>query len=77
MHPSDPAWNLMADNVTTTPDPLIYRKSCYICTDSDYARMGLPLCYACPKCQMGHIAADDTTCDRCGHRDTPDGESVL
>ena len=42
------------------------RAGCYICEDPEYALMGLPLCTACPKCG-GHVAADDTCCDDCGH----------
>lgn len=42
-----------------------YDAECYICTDLDFAKYGLPLCYACPKCG-GHIAADDDECHACG-----------
>lgn len=61
----DPAYALLLDDFTTTPDPLIQRAGCYICDDPEYALMGLPLCYACPACG-GHIAADDCVCDDCG-----------
>lgn len=44
----------------------VYREGCYICEDPEFSLMGLPLCYACPKCG-GHIAADDTRCDECKH----------
>lgn len=63
--PDDPAYWMLLDDFTTTPDPLIQRADCYICCDEEYALMGLPLCYACPACG-GHIAADDCTCDDCG-----------
>jgi len=42
------------------------RPGCYICIDASFAAMRLPLCRACPECE-GHIAADDTVCDDCGH----------
>jgi len=42
------------------------RAGCYICEDPEFSLMGLPLCTACPKCG-GHVAADDTCCDDCGH----------
>jgi len=42
------------------------RHGCYICEDPEYSLMGLPLCTACPKCG-GHVAADGTRCDDCGH----------
>lgn len=46
--------------------PVIFKEGCYICEDPDYRRMGLPLCRRCTKCG-GHVAADDTICDDCGH----------
>jgi hypothetical protein len=33
--------------------------------------MGLPLCRPCSECK-GHIAADDSVCDDCGHDDRDD-----
>lgn len=42
------------------------RSNCYICRDPDFAQMGLPLCTSCSKCK-GHVAADDSVCDDCGH----------
>ncbi len=63
---TDPAYALLMDDFTTTPIEGIYRETCYICTDPEFAQMGLPLCYPCPVCG-GHVAADDTVCDDCGH----------
>jgi len=48
----------------------VYSDRCYICRDPEYALMGLPLCYACHKCK-GHVAADDSVCDECGHDHCP------
>ncbi len=67
MQPNDPAYHLLSDGVTSTPNLSIYRKNCYICTDPEFAQLGLPLCRACPECKTGHIAADDTACDNCPH----------
>ena len=66
MKPGDPASWMLFDGVETTP--VVYSPTCYICNDPDYARMGLPLCRACPVCG-GHVAADDTRCDDCGLSD--------
>ena len=44
----------------------VYNPNCYICTDGDFSRMGLPLCYACLICG-GHVAADEVVCDK-GHQ---------
>lgn len=63
--PTDPAYQLMLDP-TIQSYPTIYRDYCYICVDPEFAMMGLPLCYECSKCK-GHVAADDTRCDDCGH----------
>jgi hypothetical protein len=65
LKPSDPAYFLL-DNVPPTPIT-VYRQNCYICNDSEFSRMGMPTCKRCPKCKNGHIAADDTVCDLCGH----------
>ena len=65
MNPVDPAYWMLFDEFITTPNPRVYRGYCYICRDPEYARMGLPLCYACEVCG-GHVAADDTYCDDCG-----------
>jgi hypothetical protein len=40
----------------------IYKASCYICTDPEFALMGLPICKPCPLCGV-HWAADDAECD--------------
>lgn len=64
--PEDPAYFLLEDAYTTTPDLSIYRANCYICTDKEFAQMGMPLCTACVVCKVGHVAADDEECDRCG-----------
>lgn len=61
----DPSYFLLVDDVTTTPVAGLYRENCYICTDWEYAQMGLPLCYACPECG-GHVPADDSICEN-GH----------
>ena len=64
--PEDPAQVLLQDpNVFSTPNPDIFRDTCYICLDPEFAAMGLPLCYPCSACG-GHVAADDTICDDCG-----------
>jgi hypothetical protein len=52
------------------PNLEIYRSDCYICTDVEFALMGLPLCYPCPDCG-GHIPADDMICEN-GHDHYPD-----
>jgi len=71
MKPDDPAYWMLQDGFTTTPK--IHRRGCYICEDPEFAQMGMPLCSPCPKCSTeqgqiaGHIAADDTVCDDCGH----------
>jgi hypothetical protein len=66
----DPAYTLLQGGYTSTPR--VYRTGCYICEDPEFAQMGLPLCRPCPECQKagrgdGHVAADDITCDVCGH----------
>jgi hypothetical protein len=48
----------------------VYNETCYICRDPEYALMGLPLCFPCTECG-GHVAADDTVCDECGHDEYP------
>lgn len=65
----DPAEWMLYDEFTTTP--VVHQVGCYICEDDEFARMGLPLCRKCRKCQEagrgdGHIAADDSACDVCG-----------
>lgn len=49
-----------------------HRDGCYICEDPEFALMGLPLCYFCPSCKTGHIAADNTVCDDCGREAGPE-----
>jgi hypothetical protein len=73
---------LLLDDFTTTP--VVHRDGCYICRDPEFAQMGLPLCYPCPDCLrkgrgLGHIPADDVTCDDCGYEHGPDdyGEDGL
>jgi hypothetical protein len=61
--PSDPAFKLLLDEHTSTP--IFNRSDCYICSDPEYAQMGLPLCYKCDQCK-GHIPADDDVCSDCG-----------
>lgn len=67
--PHDPARSLLSDEFKSTPK--VYRASCYICKDMEFARLGMPLCNLCCACasldKEGHIAADDQTCDDCGH----------
>lgn len=46
----------------------VFNERCYICTDPEFALMGLPLCYPCKAVVGGvrcgkHVAADDTVCD--------------
>lgn len=69
MQIGDPAYWMLADGHVSTP--VIYRESCYICRDPEFAQMGLPLCRKCAACG-GHVAADDTVCDDCGAEDGPD-----
>lgn len=71
-------------NVRSTKPEGVYDEHCYICRDPDYARMGMPLCYACPKCTLqndgvpsGHVAADDTVCTVCGYDMYDDEEAEL
>ncbi len=58
----DPALDLL-DKVEPTK-PTVHRKGCYICEDSEYSRLGMPLCYPCSSCG-GHVPADDCVCDDC------------
>lgn len=69
MKPDDPAYWMLHDEFTTTPVKDLFRDSCYICTDPEFAQMGLPLCYACGTCG-GHVAADDEECEN-GHVNQP------
>lgn len=67
--PTDPAYDML-DKVPVT-EQKVYRSTCYICTDREFARLGMPLCNPCCNCRTkgadGHIAADDGECDDCGH----------
>lgn len=69
MKPGDPAYWMLEQGIN---DPRkrsvkkIHRDGCYICEDPEFELMGLPLCTVCTKC-AGHVAADDTRCDDCGH----------
>lgn len=65
MKPSDPAFWMLQDGVTSTPVEGLYRETCYICRDPEFAQMGLPLCYPCKVCK-GHVPADDSVCEN-GH----------
>lgn len=72
MRKDDPAYFLL-DNPSIPRTPVtVYSDRCYICEDSEYARMGLPVCYPCSECG-GHVAADDTVCDDCGYDSNPYG----
>lgn len=64
MPASDPAQALVKSRHFTVPT--VYRQSCYICRDPEFALLGMSLCRPCPACENGHIAADDVTCDDCG-----------
>jgi len=69
--PQDPAYELLQDDYVSKPR--VHRAGCYICEDMEFSRMGMPLCSPCCVCSQkagstaGHIAADDGTCDDCGH----------
>jgi hypothetical protein len=70
----DPAMHLLLDEyVSAVAD--VHRDSCYICRDPEFAQMGMPLCRPCPECG-GHVPADDSVCDDCGHDDTPEPPDV-
>lgn len=73
MKTNDPAYWMLNDEFTSTPVEGIYRDNCYICTDPEFAQMGLPLCYECKVCK-GHVPADDTECEN-GHN--PDWDSFV
>lgn len=70
MKPSDPAYWMLKDGFTSTPE--VHKDGCYICEDPEFAAMGMPLCKPCPKCSAergepaGHVPADDECCDDCG-----------
>jgi len=51
---------MLKDDFHSTPTA--YNPDCYICRDSEFAQMGMPLCYPCYKCGA-HVPADDCVCD--------------
>jgi hypothetical protein len=70
MQPGDPAHWMLSDEHTTKPE--VNRPGCYICSDPEFAQMGMPLCKMCPQCVgretgTGHIPADGEECDDCGY----------
>jgi len=73
MPEADPAQQLIEMKAFSTPT--VYRESCYICRDPEFAQMGLPLCSLCPSCKTGHVPADDPVCDDCGFDLQMDWES--
>ena len=81
MKPSDPAyWMLeegLRDPTKRSKSNVKRKRNCYICNDPEFALMGLPLCFACYVCG-GHVAADDSECDDCGHdhSERPDDISI-
>lgn len=73
LKPSDPCyWMLEDPNIYSTPVPGLYRETCYICTDPEFAMLGMSLCYACGECG-GHVPADDVECEN-GHDNEPGPE---
>ena len=64
----DPAFWMLQEGIrdeSKRTKPTVYKSNCYICNDSEFSLMGLPLCYPCKSCG-GHVAADDSICDKCG-----------
>ena len=75
LKPSDPAYFMLEEglrNPAKCSKTTVFSEACYICRDPEFSLMGLPLCYPCKKC-CGHVAADDSKCDDCGH-DNNDGD---
>lgn len=71
LKPDDPCyWMLTSPHIKRQEKP-IHRDGCYICEDPEFQMMGLPLCYCCEKCK-GHVPADDSVCDDCGHDHIPE-----
>ena len=66
LKPDDPAYWMLKDEHVSIPQ--IFRPDCYICTDPEFALIGVPLCRRCTFCD-GHIAGDDTVCSDCGRDD--------
>lgn len=76
MRKDDPAYFLLQEGLkdpSKRSRPKVYKEGCYICDDPEFALMGLPLCYPCSKCG-GHVPADDSICDECGHDQQEDYE---
>ena|ERR1035437_329298 len=68
MKKDDPAYWMLEEGLSGKREikvSEVYNEHCYICNDSEFALMGLPLCYSCYKCG-GHVPADDCVCDN-GH----------
>lgn len=77
MKKSDPAYWLLQEGLSgkrKVRAPTVYNNDCYICQDSEFALMGLPLCYPCYLCKS-HVPADDTICDN-GHDQMDDPECI-
>lgn len=50
----DPAyWMLLDPDIHSQPQ--VHLRSCYICTDDEYMRMGLPLCRPCCQCTINKL----------------------
>lgn len=79
MKPSDPAYWMLQEGLhdpsKRSKQEAPYRSRCYICRDPEFSLMGMPLCFACYVCG-GHVAADDSVCDDCGHDHCPDDLSI-
>lgn len=73
MKKSDPAYWLLEEGLSGKRKikvAEVYNPTCYICTDPEFALMGLPLCYKCYLCGA-HVPADDMICDN-GHNQEDD-----
>lgn len=77
MTPDDPAWWMVQrgmNDPSWRSTPQVFMPGCFICEDTDFELMGLPLCKPCGNCQAagrgdGHIPADDVVCSICGGGD--------
>jgi hypothetical protein len=70
LRPDDPAYWMLEqgrNDPSKRSKKTVHRDGCFICEDEEFSLMGLPLCKPCIKCADGHVAADDSVCDRCGH----------
>ena len=68
MKKNDPAYWLLEEGLSGKREikkSTVYNENCYICNDSEFALMGLPLCYPCYLCGA-HVPADNSVCDN-GH----------